>query len=122
MDFQPTEDQRAVEDAARRFAVERLAPYAAEWDAIKHFPKPYIALTGCDEHCTCKLAPCRHALRQDRGSLTRFCRHRLNQTLDTFCPRGLLESGKPVERAGRCGPSEGWARVRQAVTDAAPLR
>ena len=38
MDFQLTEDQRAVEDVARRFATERLAPYAAEWDATEHFP------------------------------------------------------------------------------------
>jgi len=38
MDFELSEDQRAVEDAARRFAAERLAPYASEWDATEHFP------------------------------------------------------------------------------------
>jgi alkylation response protein AidB-like acyl-CoA dehydrogenase len=38
MDFELNEDQRAVEDAARRFAAERLAPYASEWDANEHFP------------------------------------------------------------------------------------
>jgi alkylation response protein AidB-like acyl-CoA dehydrogenase len=38
MDFELTEDQRAVEEVARRFAAERLAPYAAEWDANEHFP------------------------------------------------------------------------------------
>src|ERR1700744_1124223 len=38
MDFELTEDQRAVEDAARRFATERLAPFAAEWDKTEHFP------------------------------------------------------------------------------------
>jgi alkylation response protein AidB-like acyl-CoA dehydrogenase len=38
MDFQLSEDQRAVEEVARRFAAERLAPYAAEWDAREHFP------------------------------------------------------------------------------------
>ncbi len=38
MDFQLTEDQRAVEDAARRFAKEKLAPHAAEWDEREHFP------------------------------------------------------------------------------------
>jgi alkylation response protein AidB-like acyl-CoA dehydrogenase len=38
MDFQLSEDQRAVEDAARRFATERLAPFASEWDAAEHFP------------------------------------------------------------------------------------
>ncbi|HEY8950046.1 MAG TPA: isobutyryl-CoA dehydrogenase [Rhizomicrobium sp.] len=38
MDFELTEDQRAVEDMARRFATGKLAPYAAEWDATEHFP------------------------------------------------------------------------------------
>jgi alkylation response protein AidB-like acyl-CoA dehydrogenase len=38
MDFELTEDQRAVEEVARRFAAERLAPYAADWDANEHFP------------------------------------------------------------------------------------
>jgi alkylation response protein AidB-like acyl-CoA dehydrogenase len=38
MDFELTEDQRAVEEVARRFAAERLAPHAAEWDATEHFP------------------------------------------------------------------------------------
>jgi alkylation response protein AidB-like acyl-CoA dehydrogenase len=38
MDFALTEDQRAVEEAARRFAADRLAPNAAEWDETAHFP------------------------------------------------------------------------------------
>src|SRR6201992_2840707 len=38
MDFQLNEDQRAVEEAARRFAVDRLAPNAAQWDETAHFP------------------------------------------------------------------------------------
>jgi len=38
MDFELTEDQRAVEDTARRFATERLAPHAAEWDEKELFP------------------------------------------------------------------------------------
>ena len=38
MDFQLTEDQRAVEEAARRFALAKLAPHAAEWDETEHFP------------------------------------------------------------------------------------
>jgi alkylation response protein AidB-like acyl-CoA dehydrogenase len=38
MDFALNEDQRAVEDAARRFAQDRLAPYAAEWDEKAFFP------------------------------------------------------------------------------------
>src|SRR5438477_12580506 len=38
MDFELSEDQRAIEDASRRFAAERLAPFAAEWDEKSHFP------------------------------------------------------------------------------------
>jgi alkylation response protein AidB-like acyl-CoA dehydrogenase len=38
MNFELTEDQRAVEDAARRFAADKLAPHAAEWDETAHFP------------------------------------------------------------------------------------
>lgn len=38
MNFELTEDQRAIEDAARRFAREQLAPHAAEWDETAHFP------------------------------------------------------------------------------------
>jgi alkylation response protein AidB-like acyl-CoA dehydrogenase len=38
MDFALTEDQRAVEEAARRFASDKLAPNAAKWDAEEIFP------------------------------------------------------------------------------------
>ncbi|HVU20904.1 MAG TPA: isobutyryl-CoA dehydrogenase [Rhizomicrobium sp.] len=38
MDFSLNEDERAIEYAARRFARERLAPFAAEWDEKAHFP------------------------------------------------------------------------------------
>jgi alkylation response protein AidB-like acyl-CoA dehydrogenase len=38
MNFELTEDQRAIEDAARRFAQDRLAPFAAEWDEKSFFP------------------------------------------------------------------------------------
>ncbi len=38
MDFTLSEDQRAIEDAARRFAKDRLAPFAADWDAQEIFP------------------------------------------------------------------------------------
>jgi alkylation response protein AidB-like acyl-CoA dehydrogenase len=38
MDFELTEDQRAIEEVARRFAAERMAPLAAAWDAEEHFP------------------------------------------------------------------------------------
>jgi hypothetical protein len=37
MIFELSEDQRAVEDVARRFARDKLAPYAAEWDADEFF-------------------------------------------------------------------------------------
>lgn len=38
MDFALTEDQRAIQDAARAFADAELAPSSAEWDETKHFP------------------------------------------------------------------------------------
>jgi len=38
MDFELTDDERAIEAAARRFAAERLAPNAAKWDAEEIFP------------------------------------------------------------------------------------
>ncbi len=38
MEFELNEDQRAVEESARRFAAEKLAPHAARWDAEEHFP------------------------------------------------------------------------------------
>ncbi len=38
MDFALTEDQRAIQDAARAFAEDRLAPHSARWDEDKHFP------------------------------------------------------------------------------------
>ena len=38
MDFNLTDDQRAIEDAARAFATAELAPHSARWDAEAHFP------------------------------------------------------------------------------------
>jgi len=38
MEFNLTEDQLAIQDTARRFASEYLAPNAAEWDRECHFP------------------------------------------------------------------------------------
>ena len=38
MDFALTDDQRAIQDAARAFSADLLAPKAAEWDETKHFP------------------------------------------------------------------------------------
>ena len=38
MDFQLSEDQRAIQDAARAFSEAELAPHAPRWDEDKHFP------------------------------------------------------------------------------------
>ncbi len=38
MDFELSEDQRAIQEAARAFAAKELAPHAARWDEDKHFP------------------------------------------------------------------------------------
>ena len=38
MDFNLTEDQRAIEDAAHAFAIAELAPHSARWDEKSHFP------------------------------------------------------------------------------------
>ncbi len=36
--FALTEDQLAIQEMARQFAAEQLAPHALDWDAEKHFP------------------------------------------------------------------------------------
>ncbi len=41
-----TEEQAMVRDMARRFARERLAPHAAEWDRDRGFPREVIAEMG----------------------------------------------------------------------------
>jgi alkylation response protein AidB-like acyl-CoA dehydrogenase len=38
MDFNLTEEQRAIQDMAREFAAAELAPHAAHWDEAKIFP------------------------------------------------------------------------------------
>jgi alkylation response protein AidB-like acyl-CoA dehydrogenase len=38
MDFALSDEQQAIQDMARNFAAEELAPFAAEWDERKHFP------------------------------------------------------------------------------------
>ena len=38
MDFSLSDDQRAIEDAARSFAATELAPHSAHWDAEEVFP------------------------------------------------------------------------------------
>lgn len=42
MDFKLSEDQRAFQETARKFAAEELAPNAAEWDEQKIFPKDVL--------------------------------------------------------------------------------
>jgi len=39
MTLQLTDEQRAIQDMARRFAADRMAPSAARWDAEKIFPE-----------------------------------------------------------------------------------
>ncbi|MDG5493585.1 isobutyryl-CoA dehydrogenase [Niveispirillum sp. BGYR6] len=38
MDFDLTEDQRAIQDLARGFAADHMAPFAADWDENQIFP------------------------------------------------------------------------------------
>ena len=38
MDFELSDDQRAIQEAARAFAEAELSPNAARWDEEKHFP------------------------------------------------------------------------------------
>ncbi len=42
MDFQINDDQRAIQDAARAFALAELAPHSARWDEEKIFPVDVI--------------------------------------------------------------------------------
>lgn len=38
MNFELTEEQRAIQDMARQFTADELTPYAAEWDEASYFP------------------------------------------------------------------------------------
>ena len=44
--FELNEDQRAIQDMARAFAADKVAPFALEWDKAKHFPHDVIRETG----------------------------------------------------------------------------
>ncbi|BFM12857.1 acyl-CoA dehydrogenase family protein [Simiduia litorea] len=46
MDFSLNEDQLAFQDAARSFAAGEMAPFAAEWDEKKIFPKAMFKKAG----------------------------------------------------------------------------
>jgi len=37
-----TPDQQAIQETARKFALQELAPYVNEWDEKKHFPKDVV--------------------------------------------------------------------------------
>ncbi len=42
MNFELTEDQSLFQDAARKFAEDRMKPFAAEWDENKIFPEDVL--------------------------------------------------------------------------------
>ena len=42
MHFALNEDQSLIQDAARKFADDRMKPFAAEWDENKHFPEDIL--------------------------------------------------------------------------------
>ncbi|HPE32802.1 MAG TPA: isobutyryl-CoA dehydrogenase [Parvularculaceae bacterium] len=46
MDFALTDEQLAIQEMARRFAEDELAPHAAEWDEKHHFPVDVIRKTA----------------------------------------------------------------------------
>lgn len=44
--FELNEDQRAIQDMARAFAADQVAPHALDWDRQRHFPDDVIRQTG----------------------------------------------------------------------------
>ncbi|MGF1764292.1 acyl-CoA dehydrogenase family protein [Aliivibrio kagoshimensis] len=46
MDFELNDDQRAFSETAHQFALEQLAPMAAEWDETQCFPKAVLKQAG----------------------------------------------------------------------------
>lgn len=46
MDFELTEEQTAIREMAREFAVAELAPHAVEWDQAKQFPVATIRIAA----------------------------------------------------------------------------
>ena len=62
MEFDLTENQLAFQEAARSFAEKELAPYAAQWDAKKIFPKEAIRKAG-------EIGFCGVYIREDVGGL-----------------------------------------------------
>ncbi len=46
MNFELTDDQKALQEIARNFSEKEMAPHAAKWDQKKIFPKDVIAMAG----------------------------------------------------------------------------
>ena len=46
MDFELTEEQRAIQEMARKFAETEIAPYADKWDEEHHFPRDVVLKMG----------------------------------------------------------------------------
>ncbi|MFN3287543.1 MAG: acyl-CoA dehydrogenase family protein [Sphingomonadaceae bacterium] len=46
MQFDLTEDQRAIQEMARRFTAERITPHAGHWDETHHFPRDVVTATA----------------------------------------------------------------------------
>jgi alkylation response protein AidB-like acyl-CoA dehydrogenase len=44
--FSLTEDQRAIQEMARKFTADRITPYAAKWDEEHHFPRDVVKAAG----------------------------------------------------------------------------
>ena len=44
--FELNEDQRAIQDMARKFTADAITPFAAQWDEEHHFPRDVIQMTG----------------------------------------------------------------------------
>ncbi|MDQ2762865.1 MAG: acyl-CoA dehydrogenase family protein, partial [Pseudomonadota bacterium] len=36
--FDLTDDQREIQDLARKFTADRITPFASEWDEKRHYP------------------------------------------------------------------------------------
>src|ERR1700742_4886384 len=51
VDFALTDDQLALQAAARQFAQRELAPFAAQWDESSEFPRAAIAKAGENGFC-----------------------------------------------------------------------
>lgn len=40
--FDLTDDQKAIQEVARRFTAEAITPHAARWDADHHYPRDVV--------------------------------------------------------------------------------